>query len=359
MLSRRQHYSTPRDPVGSSPFGGSTVSPRDRRIDEEYLMSSEEENLHQSELHQSEKAPQYFQPALPAEQQRGLKKKVSQEVQAVSAAPQCRRLALWRSGINIFWLLAEQCNELVLIDVCWGQVMDAMFKAVHSKRAARQLFRKIDKNGDGQLSVTELRVALRHLGVRNLSAKQTHEVMRALDCDGDELIDSDEFIEQLFKLKVSRLTKKLQAASYVYGGKDYGKLFRQYDRDNSGEIGWEEFRLVVRKEAKITAAMMTEQEVRELFRYVDESGDGSISLEEFVALFQGEDLERIHQQEKRFSRRSPRTLEESERQEAEATRVAEVKAAQAVAEFDKLQAQLSKMMAQLQAQKAQLDRLTA
>jgi hypothetical protein len=44
----------------------------------------------------------------------------------------------------------------------------------------------------------------------------------------------------------SEVRRRFQAASYSAGGQDWPALFRQYDRDNSGELEWEEFRRAVR-----------------------------------------------------------------------------------------------------------------
>jgi Ca2+-binding EF-hand superfamily protein len=40
---------------------------------------------------------------------------------------------------------------------------------------------------------------------------------------------------------------KLRAASYSVGGVDWEKLFRHYDRDNSGELDFNEFSNAIRK----------------------------------------------------------------------------------------------------------------
>ena len=37
------------------------------------------------------------------------------------------------------------------------------------------------------------------------------------------------------------LRRKLQAASYTAGGRDAGRLFRHYDRDNTGSLSLDDF----------------------------------------------------------------------------------------------------------------------
>jgi hypothetical protein len=70
--------------------------------------------------------------------------------------------------------------------------------------------------------------------------------------------------------------KRFQAASYSAGGQDWSRLFRHYDRDNSGELDWDEFRRAVRKDANVTANVVTDAELRQLFTACDTDGGGTI-----------------------------------------------------------------------------------
>ena len=74
--------------------------------------------------------------------------------------------------------------------------------------------------------------------------------------------------------QVATLQKTLRVASYSYGGHDFVKLCRYYVRGVSGGMSLESFRRCVRKDVKLTAQMMPDDEVQELFEHVDTSGDG-------------------------------------------------------------------------------------
>ena len=85
--------------------------------------------------------------------------------------------------------------------------------------------------------------------------------------------------------------RRLRAASYVKGRRDYKRLFHYYNRSGSGVLDWSEFRALIRKDGRMTAAMMTEKELRTLFCMVDFKGNGYIDEQEFLHFVQvsGED----------------------------------------------------------------------
>lgn len=87
--------------------------------------------------------------------------------------------------------------------------------------------------------------------------------------------------------------RRLRAASYVKGRRDYKRQFQYYNRSGSGVLDWSEFRALIRKDGRMTAAMMTEKELRTLFCMVDFKGNGYVDEEEFLQFVQvsGEDDE--------------------------------------------------------------------
>ena len=124
-----------------------------------------------------------------------------------------------------------------------NDAMERLFKAVHSKQQARDAFRKIDVNDDGKLDADEFQRALLSLGLK-LTDQQAQAVLAELDQDSDGAIDREEFVQRLFDRKIHRLRQKMKAAPYSLGGQSWFKLFNHYDRDNSGELSYEEFRCV-------------------------------------------------------------------------------------------------------------------
>ena len=66
------------------------------------------------------------------------------------------------------------------------------------------------------------------------------------------------------------------------GEQDLATLFKWYDRDNSGQIGAEEFRQAARKQGKITETRVSDAQLAALYSKADVDGSGEIGIEEFV-----------------------------------------------------------------------------
>ena len=86
-----------------------------------------------------------------------------------------------------------------------------------------------------------------------------------------------------------RLRQKWKAASYQNGRMDIQRLFKYYDRDNSGELDFDEFRVAARKDAKLTKQEVSDAALRKLFDRVDTDKGGTIGLDEFQELLEGDD----------------------------------------------------------------------
>ena len=75
--------------------------------------------------------------------------------------------------------------------------------------------------------------------------------------------------------------------SYGTTGQDPRNLFNNYDRDNSGELDWSEFKSAVRKGGKVSTATLSDGVLRKLFDAVDGDGSGDVSIEELTAFVWG------------------------------------------------------------------------
>ena len=77
------------------------------------------------------------------------------------------------------------------------------------------------------------------------------------------------------------IRQKLRANAYGPRGINWKRLFRFYDRDNSGALQYNEFKNAVRKDGKMTKNQLSDNDLLFLFRRVDRDGGGSIEIEEF------------------------------------------------------------------------------
>jgi Ca2+-binding EF-hand superfamily protein len=81
---------------------------------------------------------------------------------------------------------------------------------------------------------------------------------------------------------IEQLKRKMRAASYRDGGQNWDKLFQQYDRDGSGELDLEEFTRAIRRDAGVTRAIFSDDDLDRLFKRIDVDSSGEINAEEFA-----------------------------------------------------------------------------
>jgi Ca2+-binding EF-hand superfamily protein len=103
-------------------------------------------------------------------------------------------------------------------------------------------------------------------------AQQRSEEARA------QILASDEFVP---------LKRNLRALSYGIKGQDPRKLFAHYDRDNSGELEFGEFRNAVRKGGHVGASVCSDAQLRKLFSAVDTDGSGEVEVTELTNFIWG------------------------------------------------------------------------
>ncbi|XP_012692407.1 calcium-binding protein 2a isoform X2 [Clupea harengus] len=61
----------------------------------------------------------------------------------------------------------------------------------------RDAFREFDSNGDGQISLSELREAMKKLMGEQLNQREIDEILRDVDLNGDGLVDFEEFVRMM------------------------------------------------------------------------------------------------------------------------------------------------------------------
>ncbi|GFO44021.1 calmodulin [Plakobranchus ocellatus] len=124
-------------------------------------------------------------------------------------------------------------------------------------------FKAADKDGSGSLDIGELRDMLRKCNC-NITDSQIAEAFVYLDGpQGDRRITLEEFTKGMQNLET--FIAKL------------AELFKKFDADNSGYLEKNELRKVL----ECCGHKFTEDEINEILRTADKSGDGKISFQEF------------------------------------------------------------------------------
>ncbi|XP_026050653.1 calcium-binding protein 2 isoform X1 [Astatotilapia calliptera] len=61
----------------------------------------------------------------------------------------------------------------------------------------RDAFKEFDSNGDGQISLTELREAMKKLMGEQVTNREINEILKDADLNGDGLVDFEEFVRMM------------------------------------------------------------------------------------------------------------------------------------------------------------------
>jgi len=148
------------------------------------------------------------------------------------------------------------------LQVIAGQLKEDQIKAL------REAFMNLDENGDGLLSLAELKVGLDKAGLTDI-APELKEIMSGIDADGSGVIDYTEF-----------LAASLDKHCYVEEDVCW-QAFRVFDKDGSGKISKEELSHVIADDG-VKALFAKDMEA--LMKEVDMDGDGEIDFQEFMQM---------------------------------------------------------------------------
>jgi calcium-dependent protein kinase len=130
----------------------------------------------------------------------------------------------------------------------------------------RDIFKRLDANGDGIVTVDELKMAIAELDV---DKKTLDEFSDAIDLSHTGTVDYEEF-----------LAASMKQSDYLQDNILHD-AFHFFDRDNDGFISPDELKVVIKKLLKHEP---TEKEIKDLIDDADLDHDGKIAYKEFEAM---------------------------------------------------------------------------
>ncbi|CAM8962826.1 unnamed protein product [Rhodiola kirilowii] len=138
--------------------------------------------------------------------------------------------------------------------------------AVHNDAEISKIFNRFDANGDGRISIDELRHLMIALsGAGATKPEEIKRMMEEMDVDKDGFVDLKEFAE----------FHRRQAASS--GAEELKAAFDLYDKDKNGVISARELHAVMRKLGEKCSL----KDCSKMISSVDVDGDGCVNFEEF------------------------------------------------------------------------------
>jgi len=138
-------------------------------------------------------------------------------------------------------------------------------------KALRDTFMTLDANGDGLLTVNELKEGLAKCGLNEIPPDLA-QIMAEVDSDGSGVIDYTEFL-------AATMDKRVYIQEDVCW-----QAFRIFDRNGDGRICKDEIKMVLNDDGVKNSAA---KDIAEVMQEIDKNGDGEIDFQEFMQMMRG------------------------------------------------------------------------
>ena len=147
-----------------------------------------------------------------------------------------------------------------------SEALAKLSKTVKNISEAQMLFRILDKDGDGAITIEEMRAC-----GQKFSSKDIDAIFAIGDINNDGNIDIEEFVAVVCPSAatlVARIAKSFKSLEEIKAA------FAKLDRNKDGLISRSEMR----------GSGMNEQEINAIFKLGDTNNDGEIDIEEFITV---------------------------------------------------------------------------
>ena len=149
--------------------------------------------------------------------------------------------------------------------------------------AIKDVFKSLDTDGSGTISIEELRVSLQENGEGGAAAEEIKEAIAEFDINGDGEVSLAEFLHMMKSEAVRPTDPKTGAPLPMTLPKELRKAFESFDVDQSGTISVSELAEVLKKTG-VGGAGLSDEEIEMVARKFDVDGNGEISLSEFSSM---------------------------------------------------------------------------
>merc|ERR1712176_301778 len=176
-------------------------------------------------------------------------------------APKATNVSLQSNFVdNLRHFRGQNKLKKAALHIIAGQLNEDQIKAL------RETFMALDNNGDGCLTVAEMKEGIQKAGLKDIPA-DLQQIMKDIDSDGSGQIDYTEFL-------AATLDKRLYLQEDVCWS-----AFRLFDRNGDGKISQEELKHVLQSD---DVADVAGAEAIAKLKEVDGNGDGMIDFQEFM-----------------------------------------------------------------------------
>jgi calmodulin len=132
----------------------------------------------------------------------------------------------------------------------------------------KEAFSLFDKAGEGTITAVELGTVMRSLG-QNPTDDELTAMINEVDADGNGTIDFPEFLTMMAR-KMSDIDSEAEIRA----------AFKVFDKDCDGFITVHELRHIM----PTLGENLTDQEIDDMIREADITGDGRVNYEEFFKM---------------------------------------------------------------------------
>uniref|UniRef100_A0A7S4QYK2 Calcium-dependent protein kinase 1 n=1 Tax=Alexandrium monilatum TaxID=311494 RepID=A0A7S4QYK2_9DINO len=182
-------------------------------------------------------------------------------------APKAANVALQSTLVdNLRSFRSQNKLKKAALHVIAAQLGESQIKAL------RDTFMALDGNGDGLLTVSEMKEGLQKAGLKEIPS-DLQQILEDVDSDGSGIIDYTEFL-------AATLDRKVYVAEDICW-----QAFRVFDVNNDGKISKEEIKNVLNNDEVKDMA----KDLAEIMQEIDQNGDGEIDFDEFMQMMRGGD----------------------------------------------------------------------